>query len=871
MSRKLNSSLLGAWTFFASPHAIDMCGINGLPLTPNSIRILGQFQKLKCLSHGRICLYLDVKRGKHERIMIVSEFYRDGLHRPSCRDSFSDSKSLVTLAFEVLDGLSYLHSQDIIHRCLSPSCILLDSEGHVKLSNYGLYFMTEGGTSVSFPIGSPKYVAPEVLLNILCVSSDRSSSSVLSGPKCDVWSFGMILLELALGIELWDGYSLEDIFQEILLLLKLDTGQSVLSSLIRDHDAIQKLQVLPSNLKLLIEACLTVIPNDRPGASDLLSHSVFKEHNLDESSRALLMPDVFLTTELRCKHLEIKKNPKTITDHLAELPLREVYYLWQLAGGDVETELKRQELIKAKPSIVTISNVVVEEGEEFGHKKDRAFLLDDTVITLPLEPLRHRLRDVDEGIYYPLIQYIQNGLTATTSLSDLQETATLPLVIKEKDIEYQLHRIILYRRLLEAYPYKRPQIIREAKVDIPPLYRANVWASLLEVEGDIQGHYDRIDKETPTPTDRQIEVDIPRCHQYDELLSSPTGHQKFKRILKAWVVSHLQYVYWQGLDSLCAPFLYLNFNDEALAYACFSSFIPKYLHNFFLKDNSSVIQEYLAKFSHLIAFHDPELTNHLDNIGFIPELYAIPWFLTMYTHVFPLHKIFHLWDTLLLGNASFPLCVGVAILKQLKSSLLSYGFNECILMFSDMPDIDIQRCVQESIKIFCSSPKSITYREHENFNIKSPKQFDRLGQQTEDSPQNSELAMTAVPLHVLKSEVSPRISAEDLLELMNFCPSSDSRSKVKHEQIKVFVVDVRSHEEFSCGSIPDSVNIPFQTAFSPEGTLGTSERQSLSNCKGKILIIVGSNKNNYSAEFANRLVRLGYSRVCTLHGGVWVI
>ena len=44
----------------------------------------------------------------------------------------------------------------------------------------------------------------------------------------------------------------------------------------------------------------------------------------------------------------------------------------------------------------------------------------------------------------------------------------------------------------------------------------------------------------------------------------------------------------------------------------------------------------------------------------------------------------HLWDTLLLGDASFPLCVGVAILQQLKENLLTYGFNECILTFSDM-------------------------------------------------------------------------------------------------------------------------------------------------------------------------------------------
>jgi len=48
----------------------------------------------------------------------------------------------------------------------------------------------------------------------------------------------------------------------------------------------------------------------------------------------------------------------------------------------------------------------------------------------------------------------------------------------------------------------------------------------------------------------KIEVDIPRCHQYDELLSSPVAHQKFKRILKAWVVRHTDLVYWQGNHSV---------------------------------------------------------------------------------------------------------------------------------------------------------------------------------------------------------------------------------------------------------------------------------------------------------------------------------
>lgn len=75
-----------------------------------------------------------------------------------------------------------------------------------------------------------------------------------------------------------------------------------------------------------------------------------------------------------------------------------------------------------------------------------------------------------------------------------------------------------------------------------------------------------------------------------------------------------------------------------MAFSCLSAFIPKYLYNFFLKDNSVIIQEFLAKFSQLVAFHDPQLTNHLDSIGFIPELYAIPWFLTMFSRMHQINQ-----------------------------------------------------------------------------------------------------------------------------------------------------------------------------------------------------------------------------------------
>ena len=123
-----------------------------------------------------------------------------------------------------------------------------------------------------------------------------------------------------------------------------------------------------------------------------------------------------------------------------------------------------------------------------------------------------------------------------------------------------------------------------------------------------------------------------------------------------------------------------------------------------------VIKEYLIKFSQVLMFHDPALAKHLNTIAFIPELYTIPWILTSFSHVFPLCKILHLWDKLILNDSSFPLFIGLGVLKQLRSTLMSSGFNECILLFSDLPNIEIETCVMDSQKYYEKTPKSICYR-----------------------------------------------------------------------------------------------------------------------------------------------------------------
>ena len=64
----LGKANFGVSTFFAASHANDKCGANGLPLTPNSIKVIGKFQLLKKLSHPHVCKYLDCVRGKHGNV-----------------------------------------------------------------------------------------------------------------------------------------------------------------------------------------------------------------------------------------------------------------------------------------------------------------------------------------------------------------------------------------------------------------------------------------------------------------------------------------------------------------------------------------------------------------------------------------------------------------------------------------------------------------------------------------------------------------------------------------------------------------------------------------------------------------------------------
>lgn len=821
----------GGQTYFAKQHAVDTCGSNGLPLTPNSITIYGRAQLLKMLTHPALCKYLDIIRGKHERIIIVSQYCGQPLH--SRIQSLGEAQ-IVNLCYQVLSGLELLHSRGIVHRNLSPENILLqdDSCDNFKLHNYGLYYMTDCGKLVSFPIVQLSYTCPEVYLQGLQQTDDQPQLD----SKGDLWSFGMIIGEVLLRKSFWPNLKLGQIIRKILSLVYCTTN-SIFEKIAREHNSYEDYQNLNPDLRQIVEDCLRVSPGERPDASALLRRHIFAQCSSNNNEQHKLQREPF--------------TPCTIDA---------LYHWWQLVGGDVTQELKRQGLIRSTPPILSLPSMVLLDGcstaaASVGQERNPATLYEARVAVLPLHAVHARLQSIPAAALRPLV-HARHALQQTSVQDEhnyCQTAASLPLVIKERDAHYQVYRVVLLRRLLHGYPFTRDHILEEARTDVPPFLRGRIWAAILRVPCDYRAQYIRLDKQSATPTDRQIDVDVPRCHQYNDLLASSDGHAKLKRILKAWLHKHKhEYVYWQGLDSLTAPFLYLNFNDEARAYGCLSAFVPKYLHAFFLKDNSAVIQEYLAKFSQLIAFHDPLLANHLHDITFIPQLFAIPWFLTMFSHVFPLHKILHLWDWLLLCDSSFPLHIGLSVLTQLRARLLSSGFNECILLFSDLPEVDIEHSIVLSLATYKSTPRSITER---NYQSDCRTKIQSLTTPLEIG--------SGVALRDIQRERCPRISAADLLDLIRTAPYN------------LLMIDIRNPVEFGRASVMNSVNIPFSMVKFGDTTLESlgPHRVLVQNCcsaDSRNVVIIGTEDTDLEL-FPTFLLMCNVPHVCILHGGFNVL
>lgn len=265
----------------------------------------------------------------------------------------------------------------IVVRNLCPEFLMItsDQKGTVKLFNYGLYHMTNCGKYVAFPIGHPKYMAPEVLAS--------KTDKPFIPHSSDVWSLGVILIEAFFKRELWKDLKLYGVIQRVLEFRENGGrgGKAVLLNILAEHGLQDAYQEISYPVRKLMEKCLEVDPVKRECPAALLADiEIFgaMETKQEEnpalnwfgeasSSDCLEVSGLYGNKFFKSRLLELPvrlngndedctagEGSHDVTELLSERSLHEIYYLWQRAGGDVVAELKRQGLPRRKPAVLSL-------------------------------------------------------------------------------------------------------------------------------------------------------------------------------------------------------------------------------------------------------------------------------------------------------------------------------------------------------------------------------------------------------------------------------------------------------------------------------------------------------------------------------------